>query len=230
MQIIKNTITTLIFLGFIFNGFVSVAYAGTVEEALNIAFDGPDIQQPTPADPTVVAESVAQGMVQRAQLVEKYIGEIRASNPNLSEDDVYAAATSRATSDIQSSQPVTLYVTEMIPWATCWCNIGGVRQGSAWEVCSNDIKVEERRYECSVDKWMWAFQSMIGSITKWFIYLTMLFWVLALVWAWILWAWGSESEEYTKKAKGWAVNIIIGLGLLFTFRYILWFLAPWIFM
>jgi hypothetical protein len=71
---------------------------------------------------------------------------------------------------------------------------------------------------------------MIAAITKWFIYLTMLFWVLALVWAWILWAWGSESEEYTKKAKGWAVNIIIGLALLFTFRYILWFLAPWIFM
>jgi hypothetical protein len=40
---------------------------------------------------------------------------------------------------------------------------------------------------------------------------------------------GSDSEEYTKKAKWWAKNIIIGLVILFTFRYILQFLAPWIF-
>ncbi len=129
-----------------------------------------------------------------------------------------------------SAGSVTVYVSEMVPWATCWCNIDGVRQGSAGEACSSDIDVQNRKYECSVGKGMTAFQWMIAAITKWFIYLTMLFWVLALVWAWILWAWGSESEEYTKKAKGWAVNIIIGLALLFTFRYILWFLAPWIFM
>ena len=62
---------------------------------------------------------------------------------------------------------------------------------------------------------------MFREITKWFIYITMLVGVLALVGAGILWAWGSESEEYTKKAKGWSVNIIIGLAILFTFRYIL---------
>jgi hypothetical protein len=208
-------------------GFVWVAHAWSVEEALNIAFDGPDIQQPTPADPTVVAESVAQGMVQRAQLVEKYITEIRVNNPNLSDDDVYAAATSRASSEIQSSQPVFILVSEKVPGATCTC----AAKGYEWqEDCPSTLAVSDRLYQCSVSKGMWPFQSMIGAITKWFVYLTMLFWVLALVWAWILWAWGSESEEYTKKAKGWAVNIIIGLALLFTFRYILWFLAPWIFM
>lgn len=42
-------------------------------------------------------------------------------------------------------------------------------------------------------------------------------------------AWGGDSEEYTKKAKSWAVNIIIGLVMLFTFRYILGLLAPWIY-
>lgn len=126
-----------------------------------------------------------------------------------------------------SAGSVTVYVSEKVPGATCTC----ATKWYEWqEDCPSTLAVSDRLYQCSIDKWMWAFQSMIGAITKWFIYLTMLFWVLALVWAWILWAWGSESEEYTKKAKGWAVNIIIGLGLLFTFRYILWFLAPWIFM
>jgi hypothetical protein len=222
----KNKIITLIFLSFILNGFVWVAHAWTVEEALNIAFGGPDIEQPTPPDPTVVAESVAQGMVQRAQLVEKYVAEIRASNPSLSEGDIYAAATSRATSDIQSSQPVNMLVSEKVPWATCTC----AAKGYEWQAdCPSTLAVGEKLYQCSVWKGMTAFQGMIASITKWFVYLTMLFWVLALVWAGILWAWGSESEEYTKKAKWWAVNIMIWLALLFTFRYILWFLAPWIF-
>ena len=57
----------------------------------------------------------------------------------------------------------------------------------------------------------------------------MLLGVMAIAGAGILWAWGSESEEYTKKAKGWVINILIGLVILFTFRYILSFIAPWIF-
>ncbi len=136
-----------------------------------------------------------------------------------------------------AEKEITVIVTEKIPWAVCTCiaegssatedAAGNYFPGTGEEACGSP---DTRKYQCVVWKWMWAFQMLIGAITKWFIYLTMLFWVLALVWAGILWAWGSESEEYTKKAKGWAVNIIIGLGLLFTFRYILWFLAPWIFM
>jgi flagellar basal body-associated protein FliL len=76
---------------------------------------------------------------------------------------------------------------------------------------------------------MVSFQNMIREIIKWVVYIIMLLGVLALVGAGILWAMGSDSEEYTKKAKWWAKNIIIGLVLLFTFRYILGFLAPWIF-
>jgi hypothetical protein len=128
-----------------------------------------------------------------------------------------------------SSWPLTVFVTEKVPWATCWCNINGERQWSAWESCPGDISLSERKYECQVDKWMAAFQNIIRDITKWFVYITMLLGVLALAWAGILWAWGSESEEYTKKAKWWAFNIIIWLALLFTFRYILGFLAPWVF-
>ena len=76
---------------------------------------------------------------------------------------------------------------------------------------------------------MTAFQKIIGSIIKWFVYIIMLLGVLAIVGAGIMMAFGSDSEEYTKKAKGWAMNIIIGLIILFTFSYILKLIAPWIY-
>jgi hypothetical protein len=129
----------------------------------------------------------------------------------------------------QAGAPTKVYVTEKVPGATCWCNIGWVRQWSAWESCGRDIPVEKRKYECDVGKWLSAFQEMFRSITRWVVYVTMLLWVFAIAWAGIMWAFGSDSEEYTKKAKWWVMNIIIGLIILFTFRYILWFLAPWIF-
>jgi hypothetical protein len=70
---------------------------------------------------------------------------------------------------------------------------------------------------------------ILKDIVKWFVYISMLLGVLAIVGAGILYAWGSDSEEYSKKAKGWVMNIFIGLLILFTFRYILGFLAPWVF-
>jgi Type IV secretion system pilin len=70
---------------------------------------------------------------------------------------------------------------------------------------------------------------MFREITKWVVYIVMLLWVFAIVGAGVMWSWGSDSEEYTKKAKWWVTNILIGLVILFTFRYILGFLAPWIF-
>jgi hypothetical protein len=119
-----------------------------------------------------------------------------------------------------------MFVTEKIPGAVCKC---AAKWHEGADDCPSTLDVSQKLYSCSVSKWMTSFQNIIRDITKWFIYITMLLWVLALVWAGILWAWGSESEEYTKKAKGWAMNIIIGLAILFSFRYILWFLAPWIF-
>jgi hypothetical protein len=71
---------------------------------------------------------------------------------------------------------------------------------------------------------------MIREIIKWVVYIIMLLGVLAVVWLGIFSAvTGSADEWGAKMAKKWATNIIIGLVLLFTFRYILGFLAPWIF-
>ncbi|GAB0174502.1 MAG: hypothetical protein HHAS10_03810 [Candidatus Altimarinota bacterium] len=128
---------------------------------------------------------------------------------------------------VSAADPLKVIVSEKVPGAVCVCYIGGP---GASEATCEAATVETRLYQCTVDRGMTAFQNLFREIIKWTIYIIMLLGVLALVGAGILWAWGSESEEYTKKAKGWAVNIIVGLAILFTFRYILGFLAPWIFM
>ena len=65
---------------------------------------------------------------------------------------------------------------------------------------------------------------------KYFIYITMLTGVAALVGLGIAWAiYGSAEEHFAKSLKSYVVNLIIGLTILFLFSYILRFLAPWIY-
>jgi hypothetical protein len=77
-----------------------------------------------------------------------------------------------------SSSTTTVIVTEKVPGATCVCYIGQTEKSDS--ECQS-AKVEVRLYKCSIDKGMTAFQNIIRDITKWFIYITMLFGVLALV-------------------------------------------------
>lgn len=58
----------------------------------------------------------------------------------------------------------------------------------------------------------------------------MLLGVLAIVGLGIGYAvFSGGDEEKTKMVKGYAMNLIIGLTILFFFRYILQWLAPWIY-
>jgi hypothetical protein len=54
--------------------------------------------------------------------------------------------------------------------------------------------------------------------------------VLSVVGLGIAWsfAWGDDVKAKSSLKK-WAINIIIGLVILFMFRYILLFLAPWVY-
>jgi hypothetical protein len=54
--------------------------------------------------------------------------------------------------------------------------------------------------------------------------------VLAVVGLGIAWAWaGGDDAKMKTKLKTWGMNIVVGLTILFLFRYILGFLAPWIY-
>lgn len=127
---------------------------------------------------------------------------------------------SPATTTSSTNSKITVITTEEIPGGGCVCKD---------EKNTKCDKIETRKYECTVTSGMSAFQGIMGTLIKWFIYIIMLLGVLAIVGAGIMMTFGSDSEEYTKKAKGWAMNIIIGLVILFTFSYILKLLAPWIY-
>lgn len=88
-----------------------------------------------------------------------------------------------------------------------------------------------QRWSCTVDSnWLIGFQKIMAEITRVFVYITLLFWVLAIVGLGIGYAiFSGGDEEKTKLIKTYAINLMIGMILLFFFRYILVFLAPWIF-
>jgi ABC-type uncharacterized transport system permease subunit len=58
----------------------------------------------------------------------------------------------------------------------------------------------------------------------------MLLGVLSLVGLGIAWSLaGGDDAKAKSSLKKWAVNILVGMIILFFFRYILQFLAPWIY-
>lgn len=120
-----------------------------------------------------------------------------------------------------------VYTSEIVPGAFCEC-ISGNGGGNINTACTGPV--EQRKYACLVQWGMSGFQSMFVSITRWITYLVFILGVLAIVGLGIAWsvAWGDDVKMKTT-IKTWAINIAVGIILLFAFPYILKFLAPWIF-
>jgi hypothetical protein len=58
----------------------------------------------------------------------------------------------------------------------------------------------------------------------------MLLGVLGIVGLGIAWSFaGGDDVKMKSNLKTWGINILVGLIILFLFRYILQFLAPWIY-
>ncbi len=125
------------------------------------------------------------------------------------------------------SWPIKIFTTELIPGAKCVC----VATSTRWtegEACTGPV--EKRRYECTVQPWLGSFQTMFASIIRYLINIVLLLWVLAIAWLGVAWTWAGWDDAKMKSAlKKWWVNIVVGLIILFLFRYILGFLAPWIY-
>lgn len=143
-----------------------------------------------------------------------------------------AAAIDGKDAAIGWSGPTVIFTTERVPGALCTCAIDNRDGKDIWagmtleSQCGNP---QTRKYKCVVEQWLGGFQNIFREIMRYIVYLTMLLGVLAVVWVGILWTWGSDSEEHTKKAKWWVMNILIGFVILATFSSILRFLAPWVF-
>lgn len=143
---------------------------------------------------------------------------------------------------VPTSDSNTVIVTEKVPGADCtcianWAQTQELWKDQAWPVkpgigesaCDNIVY---RKYQCTITAGggLVGFQKIMAEITRVFVYITLLFWVLAIVGLGIGYAiFSGGDEEKTKLIKNYAVNLMIGMMLLFFFRYILVFLAPWIF-
>ncbi len=139
----------------------------------------------------------------------------------------------------QTPAPQEVIVTTEIPWAGCTCISTeaapvDLAPDQAWPPrppvvsCGNP---DTRKFKCTIPTWwLVGFEKLFAEIIRVFVYITLLFGVLAIVALGIGYAvFSGGDEEKTKKIKNYAVNLIIGILILFFFRYILTFLAPWIF-
>lgn len=140
----------------------------------------------------------------------------------------------------KSNWDITIYTSEMIPGADCSCEQWGemwawgmwppTESVSSAGACPLSVPIEKRKYKCTVQPWLWSFQTMFATIIKYFVNIVLLIWVLAIVGLGIAWSWAGGDDAKAKSAlKKWGMNIVIGLAILFLFQYILRFLAPWIY-
>ena len=115
---------------------------------------------------------------------------------------------------------LTIITSEAVPWADCSCK----------DTINQCTVVTTRKYECTTNKWMLGFQEIFAKIIRYVINIVLLLGVLAVVGLGIAWsfAWGDDVKAKST-LKTWAINIVIWLLILFIFRYILLFLAPWIY-
>lgn len=127
----------------------------------------------------------------------------------------------------------TVIVTEKVPGADCVC-IQGVDAGWKIQYDATDLAcrwaVTVRKYECTIETGLAGFQNMFATIIRWLVNIVMLAGVLAIVWLGIAWSLaGGDDAKAKSELKKWWMNILIGMIILFFFRYILQFLAPWIY-
>lgn len=187
--------------------------------------------------PTPITDSLTNWTTEYQSVSEIATSVASQAGNSSKQNEPTVVASDPASGKSSDSSKITVITTEQIPGANCTCiadwasrtedvNGNTLSQGSGEAACNN---ITTRKYSCEVTSGMTAFQGIMGTLIKWFIYIIMLLGVLAIVGAGIMMAFGSDSEEYTKKAKGWAMNIIIWLVILFTFSYILKLLAPWIY-
>lgn len=139
----------------------------------------------------------------------------------------------------EESKTITTIVSEKIPGATCVCVAAwaGGETGADWmwpptpwiweDACGN---ITTRKYKCTTGSGIVGFQVVFAKLIRFVVNMVLLLGVLAVVWLGIAWSFaGAEDVKAKSTLKTWAINIIIGLVILFLFRQILVFLAPWVY-
>ena len=157
----------------------------------------------------------------------------RANDPNWDEagandqkalDNAMKTDTSKST-----SWKIKTIVSEMVPWAECFCYIDWKVSWNKNESCKTG-DITTRKYQCTTESGMVGFQKVFAQIIRFVINIVMLLGVLAVVGLGIAWSFAGWDDMKVKSSlKTWAINLVIGFIILFMFKSILQFLAPWIY-
>lgn len=108
---------------------------------------------------------------------------------------------------------------EKVPGADCVCHEN-----------ADCTKVETRKYRCTTGTGLAGFQVVFAKLIRFVVNMTLLLWVFAVAWLGIAWTFaGADDIKAKSTLKTWAINIIVWLVVLFLFREILLFLAPWVY-
>lgn len=114
-------------------------------------------------------------------------------------------------------KPLTVTVTEKIPWAKCDC----VKK--VWETCPESI------YKCEVKKWFWGVMDMMGSFIKYFTFLAALWGVLFIVYNGIMYSMSWIDQSFKDESKKRIIQTLVWLVVLFLSWIILNLVAPWVY-
>lgn len=145
-------------------------------------------------------------------------------------DNPSSNATNTANANGTATKTTTVIVTEDIPGANCTCIGTQSTDGLTWPPRQNYCwDPATRKYRCEVKSGFASFQEILAAMIKWIVFISALLGVLSLAVLGVMWSLSGADSEKTKKVKWYFINILVGLTILFFFRYILAFLAPWIY-
>ncbi len=109
---------------------------------------------------------------------------------------------------------VKVTVTEKVPGANCWSNIGSEKVP---------------RYECNLWTGFWAIMSMIGKMIKYATFIAGLAWVLFIVVNGIMYSMSGMDAGMKDEAKKRITKTLLWLVVLFLSWLILNAIAPWVY-
>jgi lysylphosphatidylglycerol synthetase-like protein (DUF2156 family) len=115
-----------------------------------------------------------------------------------------------------SSDTVTVYVTEKVPWAGC---------SKDDEKSKNGTTI----YKCEIAKWAEQIVSTLWSIIKYFTYIASLVWVLFIVFNGIMYSMWWADQSLKDEAKKRIIWTLLWLTVLLLSGPILQLIAPWIY-
>lgn len=153
----------------------------------------------------------------------------------------------KSSAEVGEKTGIKVLTTEKVPWYNCVCAVklkenatDTERNASVnwyvekkildWNDSCQNTDLTKRKYICTAEEWFEWLQNSFREIIRWVVQISILLGVIWLAAFGVIYSvtWNWDST-YKKQLKEYITGLIVGLLILFFFRYILLGLAPWVF-